>query len=72
MDNASGIPIEQLWSDADFEPNNKQKEAIPLWKGAISSICRTGSGKTQVLLWQNLDLMVFCKIKPEEIFTTLT
>jgi len=60
--------LEQLWSEAGFEPNDEQKEAILCAGGPLYLPAGPGSGKTRVLLWRTLNLIVFHDIKPEEIF----
>ena len=51
------LSIQQLWSQVNFRPNR------PLFLTA-----GPGSGKTRVLLWRTLNLIVFEEVKPEEIF----
>ncbi len=62
------ISLEQLWRDAEFNPNDEQKEAIRYVDGPLYLPAGPGSGKTRVLLWRTLNLIVFHNIKPEEIF----
>jgi DNA helicase-2/ATP-dependent DNA helicase PcrA len=60
--------LEDLWRDAQFKPNDDQKEAILYTGGPLYLPAGPGSGKTRVLLWRTLNLIVFHDIKPEEIF----
>ena len=62
------VLIEQLWEDAEFAPNDEQKEAIHYTDGPLYLPAGPGSGKTRVLLWRTLNLIVFHGIRPEEIF----
>ena len=60
--------LEQLWADAEFMPNDEQKEAILYSDGPLYLPAGPGSGKTRVLLWRTLNLIIFHDIKPDEIF----
>lgn len=60
--------IEYFWTIKGFIPNDKQKEAILYTDGPLFLTAGPGSGKTRVLLWRTLNLLVFHDIKPEEIF----
>jgi DNA helicase-2/ATP-dependent DNA helicase PcrA len=62
------ITIEQLWADVDFKPNARQEEAILHTEGPLFLTAGPGSGKTRVLLWRAVNLIVFEGAKPEEIF----
>jgi DNA helicase II / ATP-dependent DNA helicase PcrA len=64
----TSISLEELWSEAGFHPNNNQREAIQHVKGPLYLPAGPGSGKTRVLLWRVLNLIVFYDVKPEEIF----
>jgi DNA helicase-2/ATP-dependent DNA helicase PcrA len=62
------LSIQQLWSQVDFRPNENQERAI-LHNGCpLFLTAGPGSGKTRVLLWRTLNLIVFEEVKPEEIF----
>ncbi|MFH0991448.1 MAG: ATP-dependent helicase [bacterium] len=63
-----GFTIEKIWQKADFRPNSNQEKAIRHVDGPLFLTAGPGSGKTRVLLWRTLNLIVFHDIKPEEIF----
>lgn len=63
-----GITLKQLWREQNFDPNDNQKDAILHVDGPLFLPAGPGSGKTRVLLWRTLNLIVFRGIKPEEIF----
>ena len=60
--------IEYYWNLKGFDPNQNQKEAILHQDGPLFLTAGPGSGKTRVLLWRTLNLLVFHDVKPEEIF----
>lgn len=60
--------IEHLWQAASFKPNPEQEAAIRYLVGPLYLPAGPGSGKTRVLLWRTLNLIVFEKINPEEIY----
>src|SRR3989338_546529 len=60
--------IESLWKQVDFAPSNNQKEAILHVDGPLFLTAGPGSGKTRVLLWRTLNLIVFHGIEPVQIF----
>lgn len=62
--------IEVLWSDFDFKPNKSQEKAIREIEGATYLTAGPGSGKTRVLLWRTVNLIVFQNIDPSEILLT--
>jgi DNA helicase-2/ATP-dependent DNA helicase PcrA len=62
------LTIEKLWAAVDFKPNDNQREAILHTQGPLFLTAGPGSGKTRVLLWRTINLIVFESIKPEEIF----
>ena len=62
------VSIEDLWKSSKFSPNDAQKEAILHINGPLFITAGPGSGKTSVLLWRTLNLIVFHGIKPEEIY----
>lgn len=62
------IKIEDLFSANGFAPNENQLKAIEHINGPLFLTAGPGSGKTRVLLWRTLNLIVFHDVKPEEIF----
>lgn len=68
MASNSSLSLANLWSKADFKPNAQQKDAILYVDGPLFIKAGPGSGKTQVLLWRTLNLIVRHDVKPEEIF----
>ena len=62
------ITLEQLWEEARFSPNPSQFEAITHVEGPLFLPAGPGSGKTRVLLWRTVNLIVFHGIEPNEIF----
>jgi len=63
-----GLQIEQLWKAASFEPNPQQRKAILYVDGSLFLTAGPGSGKTRVLLWRAVNLIVFHNVLPEQIF----
>lgn len=61
-------PIEYFWRKTGFTPTPKQKEAILHVSGPLFLTAGPGSGKTRVLLWRAVNLIVYNNIKPSEIF----
>ncbi len=61
-------PIERLWELAKFTPNKAQREAILHVDGPLYLTAGPGSGKTRVLLWRSLNLIVYHGVAPEKIF----
>ena len=62
--------IETLWTDVGFVPNTEQEEAIRHVDGPLYLTAGPGSGKTRVLLWRTLNLIVFHNVHPDEIVLT--
>jgi DNA helicase II / ATP-dependent DNA helicase PcrA len=62
------ITIEDLWKEAKFTPNDPQRDAILHSEGPLYLTAGPGSGKTRVLLWRTLNLLVFHELQPEQIF----
>ena len=60
--------LEELWHNAAFTPTPQQREAILHTDGPLYLPAGPGSGKTRVLLWRTLNLIVFHGIKPDEIY----
>ncbi len=64
----SMLNLDRLWELAGYKPNKDQKEAILHIDEPLYITAGPGSGKTRVLLWRTVNLIVFQQIKPEEIF----
>ncbi len=64
----SGLALDDLWLMAKFDPHPKQKAAILHGEGPLYLPAGPGSGKTRVLLWRVLKLLVFDGLKPDEVF----
>jgi DNA helicase-2/ATP-dependent DNA helicase PcrA len=62
------LSLERLWDLARIKPNDEQCQAIQHVDGPLYLTAGPGSGKTRVLLWRTLNMIVFHDIKPEEIF----
>lgn len=62
------LTLETLWRASKFEPNDDQRAAIEHVDGPLFLTAGPGSGKTRVLLWRTINLLVFHGVKPEEIF----
>lgn len=62
------MPLENLWDDVGFTPNSKQEQAIHHIAGPLHLPAGPGSGKTRVLLWRTVNLIVFHGVQPDEIF----
>lgn len=62
------LDIEALWSQAGFSPNDNQRQAILHTGEPLYLPAGPGSGKTRVLLWRTVNLIVFHGISPDEIY----
>jgi DNA helicase-2/ATP-dependent DNA helicase PcrA len=62
------LTIEDLWKLTGFAPNEHQEQAILHVDGPLYLPAGPGSGKTRVLLWRTLNLIVFHGVKPDEIY----
>lgn len=60
--------IEYYWNLKGFTPNPKQKEAILHTDGPLFLTAGPGSGKTRVILWRTVNLIVFNQVDPKRIF----
>ncbi len=60
--------LEKLWKGAEFNPNENQKEAILHTDSPLFLPAGPGSGKTRVLLWRVINLIVNHDVGPEEIY----
>lgn len=61
-------PIEALWKEVNFTPNPAQEAAIRHVQAPLFLAAGPGSGKTRVLLWRTINLIVYQKVEPQEIF----
>jgi DNA helicase-2/ATP-dependent DNA helicase PcrA len=62
------VSLEKLWADFNFTPNAGQRAAITHSDGPLLLTAGPGSGKTRVLLWRTVNLIVFHEVDPGEIF----
>lgn len=62
------IDIEELWRRRDFSPNTEQREAILHTGAPLYLTAGPGSGKTRVLLWRTVNLIVNHGVQPREIY----
>lgn len=67
MQNKS-FTLNELFTIHDFHPNEGQREAIFSQDEPLFIIAGPGSGKTKVLLWRTVNLLVFHDVLPEDIF----
>lgn len=62
------VSLESLFAKKGFTPNGNQRIAIESTNGPLLLTAGPGSGKTRVLLWRCVNLIVFQNIAPENIF----
>ena len=62
------VSLDRLWELAGFVPKGDQPKAIRHVKGPLLLTAGPGSGKTRVLLWRTLNLIVFHGVDPKRIF----
>jgi DNA helicase-2/ATP-dependent DNA helicase PcrA len=62
------IDIDELWRRRGFSPNADQREAILHTGSPLYLTAGPGSGKTRVLLWRTVNLIVNHDVKPKEIY----
>jgi hypothetical protein len=60
--------LRELWNEFEFDPNPQQEEAILHADGPLFLPAGPGSGKTRVLLWRVVNLIVTHHVAPDEIF----
>lgn len=66
--NVNPTILEKLFKAKGFVPNKSQRDAINTVNAPLFLTAGPGSGKTRVLLWRTLNLIVFHNVKPNEIF----
>ncbi|MEA3318665.1 MAG: ATP-dependent helicase [Bacillota bacterium] len=62
------LTLDYLFDIHGFKPNEGQRDAILSMDEPLFLMAGPGSGKTRVLLWRTVNLIVFKKIVPEKIF----
>ena len=62
------LTLDSLFKEQGFTPNPGQRAAIEHVEGPLLLTAGPGSGKTRVLLWRTLNLIVFHEVDPSEIF----
>ena len=62
------MTFEQIMKDEEFFPNEEQRPVIESSVNTVVS-AGAGAGKTTVLSWRYLRLVMECSIKPDEILT---
>ncbi|WP_044640704.1 ATP-dependent helicase [Risungbinella massiliensis] len=62
------MKLEDLFFLSKFHPNPSQSQAIQHLDNPLFLIAGPGSGKTRVLLWRVINLIVFKKVDPSKIF----
>jgi DNA helicase II / ATP-dependent DNA helicase PcrA len=60
--------LQYLWNKVGFKPNKKQEDAIRHIDGPLFLTAGPGSGKTRVILWRTVNLIVFHNVDPKNIF----
>lgn len=60
--------LQYYWNLKNFSPNPKQKDAILSTEGPLFLTAGPGSGKTRVILWRTVNLIVFHGVDPQRIF----
>lgn len=60
--------LEDLWERAGFKPNDQQRLAITYAAGPLYLTAGPGSGKTRVLLWRAVNLLIYHAVKPDQVF----
>lgn len=62
------LTLRDLWRARNFSPNPNQEQAILHTEGPLYLPAGPGSGKTRVLLWRTVNLIVFHDVKPNDIY----
>lgn len=60
--------LQSLWKEFGFTPNDEQEAAILHADGPLFLPAGPGSGKTRVLLWRTINLIVTHGVAPDEVF----
>lgn len=68
MNITESLTLDYLFELHGFQPNEGQREAIVSIDGPLFLMAGPGSGKTRVLLWRTVNLIVFHNVPPEKIF----
>ena len=64
----SGDLLSRLWKEADFKPNDSQRQAVLHTEGPLFLPAGPGSGKTRVLLWRANNLIANHQVAPQDIY----
>ena len=62
------LTLDVLFGQAGFSPNPGQRLAIEHGEGPLFLVAGPGSGKTRVLLWRVVNLIVLRRVDPRTIF----
>ncbi|MGG1289830.1 ATP-dependent helicase [Bacillus smithii] len=68
MNVTESLTLDHLFELHSFQPNDGQRKAILSVDGPLFLMAGPGSGKTRVLLWRTVNLIVFHGVKPDKIF----
>lgn len=60
--------LDKLFKEKGFNPTKNQRDAILCVDKPLFLTAGPGSGKTRVILWRTVNLIVFHNVKPNEIF----
>lgn len=60
--------LSELWKTASFVPNANQQQAILACSGPLHLPAGPGAGKTRVLLWRTVNLILVHGVPSEQIF----
>jgi len=66
--NKGKLSLEEIFEKCGFKPNPEQRKAIKHTEGPLLIIAGPGSGKTEVLIYRTLNLILRKDVKPENIF----
>ena len=61
------MQLKEIFEKCSFNPNPQQKEAIEIAKGPLLIIAGPGSGKTEVLIYRTLNLILNYEVNPKNI-----